>query len=223
MKLIYILAATLSVLSFTSAAPMDKRAISSCYKNAYITQYWIPKEGDKDMTNNGKIVSLTGSKTKSLKTSKGKEIAKVAPNTFDKFQMEGTGLLQNGKMVNLDDGVSSFMEVNRKSSPFGHGGFNDNNLVPWVSIAANDIKAGTKLYIKQLDGVKLSNGMTHNGCVRVDDRGWSFSGCQIDFFVLQYTSYTSLTKLLPSKVSVVEKSCTIKNYVNSAVKDWAVL
>ncbi|CDH59195.1 3d domain protein [Lichtheimia corymbifera JMRC:FSU:9682] len=213
------------LFAIVSAAPtpLEKRKISSCYKkNARLTQYWIPKEGEKDMLNNGQKVTLTGKKNKSLKTSSGKTIAKVAEVTYDKFQMEGTGLLKNGKMVNLGESSSVFMQVDRKESPYGLGS-NGNALQPWVSVAANDIKRGTKLYIKEFDGLKLPDGKVHNGCVRVDDEGWSFDGCQIDFFVLQYSAYVSLKKKLPDNIHATEKNCKILNYVTKSVENWAVL
>lgn len=138
--------------------------------------------------------------------------------------MEGTGLLKNGVMVNLDDGDNSFMKVNRKQDPYGLGSEDDNALTPWVSVASNDLKHGTKLYIKELDGVKLPQGKTHNGCVRVDDKGWSFGGCQLDFFVLQFTSYQKLQDLVPERVTVTEKSdCKILSYITSSVEKWAVI
>jgi hypothetical protein len=46
-------------------------------------RYWIPKQGDKDMLNNGKTVTLNGPKTKTLKTKKGKTIAKVSKTTYE--------------------------------------------------------------------------------------------------------------------------------------------
>ncbi|CEP19694.1 hypothetical protein [Parasitella parasitica] len=199
------------------------RKIPGCYaKRAALTQYWIPKEGDKDMTNDGKTVTLNGAKTKALKDHKGKIIAKVSKITYDKFQMEGTGLLLSGTMVNLGSSKNTFMKVNRKKNPYGLGS-NENSLIPWVSVAANDIRKGTTLYIKKLDGVKLPDGKVHNGCVRVDDTGWSMGGCHIDFFVLQYKAYQILDTKLPEHVSVVQKSCTVLNYINSSVKKWAVL
>ncbi|KAI9364166.1 hypothetical protein BD770DRAFT_424390 [Pilaira anomala] len=205
-----------------NAEALDKRGIASCYKKVRITQYWIPKEGDVDMKNDGTKVTLNGSKNKSLKTDNGKTIAKVSKNTYEKFQMEGTGLLKNGVMVNLDSGYDSFMKINRKKTPYGLGS-NSNGLQPWVSVAANDIKKGTTLYIKQLNGLKLPDGKVHNGCVRVDDEGWSLSGCQIDFFVLQYSAYKVLTKKIPKYITVKAQKCTIKNYVTSSVRKWAVL
>ncbi|KAI8063697.1 uncharacterized protein B0P05DRAFT_640194 [Gilbertella persicaria] len=201
-----------------------KRSLKSCYSKAALTMYWIPKEGEKDMLNDGKVVTLNGSKTKALKTSSGSTIAKVSKTTFEKFQMEGTGLLKNGIMVNLDSGKDEFMKVNRKESPYGLGNDEDNHLVPWVSVASNDLKKGTKLYIKELDGLKLPDGKTHNGCVRVDDEGWSFGGCQLDFFVLQFSAYQKLEDMISDKVTVKEKKdCKILDYVTSSVKKWAVI
>lgn len=66
-----------------NAKPLNKRSLKACYKKATLTQYWIPKEGDKDMLNNGKIVSLTGPKSSTLKTTSGSTIAKVAKTTYE--------------------------------------------------------------------------------------------------------------------------------------------
>lgn len=175
------------------------------------------------MTNDGDSIKLSGPKTKKLKTKSGKVIAKVSKATYEKFQMEGTGLLEDGDMVNLDDGKDEFMKVNRKKDPYGIGSDDDIKLDPWVSVAANDLDAGTTLYIKQLDGTKLPDGKIHNGCVRVDDEGWSFEDCQLDFFVLQYSAYKQLDKALPEKVHVEKKDCQVKDYITGKVQKWAVL
>ncbi|KAI8644267.1 hypothetical protein BD408DRAFT_384133 [Parasitella parasitica] len=204
------------------AAPLEKRSIPSCYKSVKMTYYWIPKEGEKDMNNKGKSIKLNGIKTKKLKDKNGKKIAKVSKVTYNKFQMEGTGLLKSGTMVNLSTSKKTFMKVDRSKAPYGLGP-NNKGLVPWVSVASNDIKLGTTLYIKELDGITLPNGVSHNGCVRVDDQSWSMGSCQLDFFVLQFSAYQVLDKKIPSKVKATEKSCKVKDYVNSSVKKWAVL
>ncbi|KAK4510542.1 ethionine resistance protein [Mucor velutinosus] len=207
----------------SSKNSVKTKSISSCYKKATFTQYWIPKEGDKDMLNDGKIVTLTGPKNKALKSDSGSTIAKVSKTTYDKFQMEGTGLLKNGVMVNLGDSDKTFQKVDRSEAPYGLGSDDNIHLSPWVSVASNDLKIGTKLYVKELDGVKLPDGKTHNGCVRVDDEGWSFHGCQLDFFVLQFTAYEKLENILPEKVTVSAQDCKILDYVTDSVKNWAVI
>ncbi|KAI8583407.1 hypothetical protein K450DRAFT_223505 [Umbelopsis ramanniana AG] len=191
--------------------------LKSCYQKAAFTQYWIPKEGTKDMLNDGKVVTLTGPATYSLKTSSGKLIQKVSKITYQKFQMEGTGLLKSGKLVNVGDSDSEFVVLDQNKHPFGLGS-DDKNIYPFVSVASNDLRQGTLLYIKALDGKTLPTGKKHNGCVRVDDVGDSFSGCQLDFFVLEYAYYEKLD--LPEHVSVVQKSCKLLDYTTTAMDAW---
>jgi hypothetical protein len=97
--------------------------------------------------------------------------------------MEGTGLLKSGTLVNVGSSDNVFEILDRKKHPFGLGS-DDKNIYPFVSVASNDLPQGTLLYIKALDGLTLPTGKRHNGCVRVDDTGNSFTGCQLDFFVL---------------------------------------
>jgi hypothetical protein len=68
------------------AAPVGKRSISSCYKSAKLTQYWIPKEDDADIDNGGQSVTFDGSKTETFQTKKdGKTITKFSQTAYDKF------------------------------------------------------------------------------------------------------------------------------------------
>lgn len=85
-------------------------------------------------------------------------------------------LLDNGDLINIDNTTDNFIKVGgrgREHNVFGLGS-GAQNLVPYISIAANDIPYGQKLYISKLDGVDLGYGIKHNGCVRVDDDSWSF-------------------------------------------------
>jgi hypothetical protein len=134
--------------------------------------------------------------------------------------MEGTCLLSDGTMINLDEGQNTFLVVDTKHHPYGLGSSDSISLHPWTSIASNDIKKGTTMYIKEIDGLKLPNGMTHNGCVRVDDESWSFSGCQLDWFVLMYETYAEISNKVGEHVTAVEKSCKIMDYVNQSTEKW---
>lgn len=219
--LIFIFISLCCLILVSQSSPLiEKRALNSCYKKALFTYYWVPKEGEQDINNNGKIITLTGERIKNLKNASRKTLAKVAKKTKSKIRMEGTGLLESGHLINLGTHLNEFMRLNRKKTPYGLGSKN-NGLVPYVSVAANDIPFGTTLYVKALDGVKLPTGAKHNGCVRVDDVSWSFNGCHIDFFVLQYSAYRQFK--LPNTVAVVQKSCKVKNYIDSSIQSWAGL
>lgn len=60
-------------------------------------------------------------------------------------------------------------------------------MVPFVSVAANDIPYGTTLYISQLDGLDLGENQRYNGCIREDDTSWSFDCNKNDIQTLLFT------------------------------------
>ena len=80
-------------------------------------------------------------------------------------------------------------------------------------LAANDIPYGTKVYVRQLDGIQLPNKLKHNGCVRVDDVSWSFGGNHIDFYVLEKSIYERLSPFVDGHVDIVtDTNCIIQSY-----------
>ena len=73
--------------------------------------------------------------------------------------MEGTGKLNDGRVVNLGDcdcgsGFKCFEIYDADRYPWGMGS-NDNAIYPYSSVASNDFKVGTKLYIPALKGVSM--------------------------------------------------------------------
>lgn len=99
-------------------------------------------------------------------------------------------MLDTGDLINLDNGTKNFIKVGnkgREKNVFGLGS-GAQNLVPFVSVAANDIPNGQKLYIPQLDGLDLGGGIKHNGCVRVDDDSWSFD-CKYIYNIKSLMNY----------------------------------
>jgi len=211
--------AIISLQSIVRASPLAKRA---CYhgSKAALTAYWIPSQGTTDVDNDGNKMHLTGRKNTPLRTPSGKVIAVVDKETGEKCKMEGTCIvIVHGKeiLINLADGGSHFTVVNIKRNPFGSGS-EDNSLAPFVSVAVNDMELGTKMFVKELKGRKLPNGLVHNGCVRVDDEGWSFGDCQLDWFVLEYSNYVYMNA--PTHITVTVKPCKLLDYTTNDEYDY---
>lgn len=110
------------------------------------------------------------------------------------------------------------MKLDKKKFPFGLAA-NGKALRPFITVAANDIRPGTLLYIPALVNLALPGGKRHNGCVMVDDRGHGFGGKHIDLFVATESIYRALDKQKRiSNVQVFDgtspngKKCTLLNY-----------
>lgn len=103
-----------------------------------------------------------------------------------------------------------FRILNIHDTPFGVGGWN-NPLNDFVSVATSDFAPGTRLYVKELDGLYLRRDIKggyfqyhtyHNGCVRVDDYGGGGS-CSITLFVRFFTGFRDVRDSLPGQVHAV--------------------
>ncbi|KAK9688431.1 hypothetical protein K7432_014411 [Basidiobolus ranarum] len=193
-KLIFV---TLLSLALFQATVMAKRV--------KMTYYWVANESDH-----------SGSKSVDIKTCSGKYIARVTRSFAEAARMEGTARLNNGKVVNLacscGSGFNCFMDLDEKRYPFGLGS-QSNALKPFISISANDIPFGSTVVIKQLQGLEMPNGLTHNGCVRVDDKGWSFAGNHIDLLVGDKKYYEQIVEQYGSKldnVDITSTSCQLQ-------------
>ncbi|KAH8555229.1 hypothetical protein BGW37DRAFT_553464 [Umbelopsis sp. PMI_123] len=199
--------------------PLPK-GIPNCYAaGVRFTQYWISKENSWDETNTGEKVWLGMQKEKELLSIKNETIAYVSSNTFEKCTMEGTCLLNDGRLINVDrkESFKVIGEHNRAKNFFGYGS-RKQNLVPFVSVASNDLPYGQTLYLPELNGKRLSNGFKHNGCVRVDDDSYSFGSCQLDFFVVSYIDYLQVD--FESINSISFENCTVLNYATESMMKW---
>ncbi|CEI87868.1 hypothetical protein RMCBS344292_02275 [Rhizopus microsporus] len=171
------------------------------------TYYWIAQPND-----------YKGGKKVAVKTCSGQTIGSVSEDYADALVMEGTGVV-GSKIVNLGGctckDFKCFEMVNRKSDPYGLTSYGT-PLRPYVTIASNDIKKGTKIYVPALVGWKIPGSKkTHNGCLLVDDQSWSFKGKHIDFYVYAMDNYQTLDKAHHiNKVDIYEGgSCKLLNYM----------
>ncbi|KAL1923087.1 uncharacterized protein VTP21DRAFT_9463 [Calcarisporiella thermophila] len=181
---------------------------SPTYQNS--TYYWLVHQKEKTKKT-GKIVKLA--------TCGGKSIAKVTKSFAEALAMEGSGILGNGLLVNYgnckcDDDFECFELVNNKKFPYGQTSMST-PLRPFVSIAANDIKPGTKIFVPQLKGWRIPGSRKiHNGCLLVDDTSYSFGAHHIDFFCVSEDNYKNLDgKHHVTKVDIYQGgNCKLQDY-----------
>ncbi|KAI8379235.1 uncharacterized protein BYT42DRAFT_568148 [Radiomyces spectabilis] len=189
----------------SSSSKEQRRRIQ---KDVALTYYWIAHPEDYP----------SGGKSVQIKTCGGETIATVSQNYADALVMEGSGVA-GSKMVNLGGcscvNYRCFMELDKNEDPYGltaHG----SPLRPYITIAANDIKKGTKIFVPSLEGLQLpGTNMRHNGCFLVDDESWSFSSNHIDLYVYRMQNYRKLIDSHGvSKVDVYEGGdCKLLNYM----------
>ncbi|KAI9323799.1 hypothetical protein BX666DRAFT_1847522, partial [Dichotomocladium elegans] len=201
-----------AVTNFSAKTKSDNNDSSSekrkiMQSNIPMTYYWIAMPKDYDQS--GKKVEI--------KSCNGKVLGTTSVEYADALVMEGTGVLGD-KIVNLGScgctNYNCFMELDKHEDPFGLTSYST-PLRPFVTVAANDIPRGTKIYVPQLDGWKLPGGKSHNGCLLVEDKGWSFSSHHIDFYVYAMDHYETLNREHRiSRVDVYEGgSCNLIDYM----------
>ncbi|KAI9473721.1 MAG: hypothetical protein EXX96DRAFT_488579 [Benjaminiella poitrasii] len=189
----------------SSSSSSDKRKLLQ--KGSDLTYYWIAHPDDYD--HSGKQVTV--------RTCDGDSLGTVSQEYADALVMEGTGIIGD-KIINLGGCSCSnyrcFMEVNKKEDPYGLTSFGS-PLRPFITIAANDIKRNTKIYVPQIDGWEIpGTSKRHNGCLLVDDRSWSFDSNHIDFYVYRERNYRTLnSEHKVREVDVYEGGdCNLLNY-----------
>ncbi|KAI8987419.1 hypothetical protein BDF20DRAFT_814265 [Mycotypha africana] len=177
-------------------------------KGSDFTYYWIAHPEDYD--DSGKSITI--------RTCEGKSLGSVPESYADALVMEGTGVIGD-KVINLGgcscSNYKCFMEVDKKEDPFGLTSFGT-PLRPFITIAANDIKRNTKVYIPQLVGWEIpGSSKKHNGCLLIDDQSWSFTDNHIDFYVYREKNYHTLNN--EHKINSVDiyegGDCNLLNYL----------
>jgi 3D (Asp-Asp-Asp) domain-containing protein len=138
----------------------------------------------------------------------------MAPTKFVKAaRMNGTGKTRDGRALNWvgkcpHSDYGCFRVLDPK---FPNGvGKAGRNLDPYQSIAVDPsvIPLGTRVYAKELVGVALPDGTTHDGWLLADDTGGRILGQHIDFFVEGRAAYRALdTKLRITQVTLSPEKC----------------
>jgi len=145
--------------------------------------YWLEHEKD-----------YPGEATVPLYRGQAEVLATVSDEFAKALTMEGTGVLTDGRMVNLLVSCSfakygwCFTESDPLEAPFGAGSYAP--LVPFFSVALHQalFLQGEVVYSPQFDGLPLPGSpigdkLTHSGCLAVADTGWSLALGTVDIFV----------------------------------------
>lgn len=156
-----------------------------------LTYYWVTSEDD-----------FSGAATTTLYRPGCTALATVRPGFASAVDIEGTGRLTDGRLINVAGGCGCARSPCYVEPPADHPwgtGVQDRPLVPYRSIAVDPavIPYGTRLWIAELDGVAVPGvapwgGFVHDGCVLAADTGGGIVGMHIDWFVGLIASYRTL-------------------------------
>ncbi len=183
-----------------------------------ITYYWIANE-DKESKGTTPIVD-----------SSCQRIARVSKSFRRRLQLEGSGRLKDGRMINRAGGCKcdgACYWVTGEEHQWG-AGVGNRALKPFRSIAVDpkQVKIGTSLYVAELDGLTMpgagaEGGFVHDGCVVADDRGGGVRGMQIDLFAARrehYYDFFSPNKITRVSVFKGGKRCSADSRAGAPVR-----
>lgn len=115
-------------------------------------------------------------------------IAKVHPKFKKSLDIQGSGLLSDGRVVNYAGRKSNLPNQRIRylvvDAPFGLGARNC-ELDPFHTIAVDPkrIPLGSLVQIEETIGMKLPDGSIHDGLWKADDTGDAIQSDRIDMFV----------------------------------------
>lgn len=138
-------------------------------------------------------------------------IATVSEQFASALVMEGTGKLKDGRLVTLHKTCNfsatawCFIEGDPKLEPYGLG--SEGPLRPFLSVALGMAWGlqGQVVYVPQFDGIEVpSAGGTaqHDGCLLVNDTGWSLGPHLLDLYVYDHAHAQYLYEVFPDDYSV---------------------
>jgi hypothetical protein len=145
------------------------------------TYYWVAAQGGQQAE----------PATRVLRDRHCKPIATVSKNFAAKVELEGTGLLDDGRTLNAAGRCRCGRPCYKVAAPEVRWGLGILNrpLSPFRSVAVDRrrVQVGRWLYVEELDGVTMPGsapwgGFVHDGCVLADDIGGRVRGRQLDFF-----------------------------------------
>ncbi|MFI5361092.1 MAG: 3D domain-containing protein [Elusimicrobiota bacterium] len=118
-----------------------------------------------------------GPQTEAVKDGKGKILAWVTRGFWERFNVEGTGRLLDGRVINTSENG-----VIVTDAPMGEGTC---RLKPWRTMAvdAKVIPLGTLVTIDQTVGLKLADGTVLDGYWQAEDTGGEVRNAHVDLYI----------------------------------------
>jgi 3D (Asp-Asp-Asp) domain-containing protein len=154
-----------------------------------------------------------------VRTLDGTLLALVSKTYKRAMDIEGTGRLRDGRVINFAGVVEGEVRYAETIHPFGRGVGNC-PLTPLRSIAVDRgfVELGSVVYIQETDGKRLPDGTLHDGLWRAEDVGGAIKRDRIDLFVGDgkrsgaILAEWGITHLQPLTLRMVsrppEKNCT---------------
>lgn len=178
------------ILSFLLSPMGSVRAQEKNLGLFRVTYYWVAQEE-----------SHPGLPRVPLLDPEGRVLARVSDDFARAVTMEGTGILKDGRVINLHSKCPEaeygwcFFLVDSTEAPFGYG--TSKPLRPFRTIAVKDgIPEGAVVYIPDFEGIPMPTDQGgveyHDGCFVVEDTGWSLGDRHLDVFVLAEPFYKAI-------------------------------
>lgn len=114
----------------------------------------------------------------------GNTLAQVSARFKKDLLMEGSGQLIDGRVLNYAARIGGVSRFQFTRHPDGRGVGNC-ALVPFKTIAVDpsQISLGSKVYIDETAGMKLSDGTVHDGIWLAEDTGGAILHDRIDLYI----------------------------------------
>ena len=140
-----------------------------------VTYYWVAQQ---DARYDGLAPS------EPLLDRDGGVLARVSRAFRKAIELEGTGRLRDGRVLNVAGRLDGQLRWVETEHPYGLG-VESRPLQPFLSVATDPelIPSGTLLYLEALEGFLRPSGEPHTGLIRADDIGRSIRGKHIDIFI----------------------------------------
>lgn len=163
--------------------PMEKKSVEE-------KQVWDKKDLLKPIPHNRYLtmycISDLDSGFVELKDSSGHTIASISEHSKKRLDMEGTGRLSDGRVLNVHQHTSKGWNYVQMGSESPNGvGIMNKALEPWVSLAANLNQIRNfdlfdrKVVIPSMVGFPIPGGvgLEHTGIFRIHDTGGAMQPC----------------------------------------------